>query len=330
MRTNIKLPTYIDELIFNKLGAKHEPNYEKFNKNLNLNSDEVKIYLGTYFPRSYAESYAIFSDLLNNNIIKNTYKKKSEINILDIGSGTGGNLFGLLFALKDNLSQILNINIFTIDGNQKALETLNRIILKIQTQYDNLHINIKSQFLSFSSIDELYEISRNYLEEKYDFIVSSKMINELLEKDNNAYYDFCNYFSNHLSINGFLTLIDVTMKVNLQFLPIVLNKQLNKFTKNNTNFKTIIPTSCNFFENRCKEGCFTNNQFLVSHKAKSNDLSKITYRILTYKSFADKILNTIPLAGLVGKTRTGNKYCCYIANDNDKNINAFKVSNEME
>ena len=327
MQTNTNLPFCLENLIFNKLQAKYEPDYSKFSKNLDLNEEEVKIYLGTYFPRSYAESYCIYKDLLNNQIIKEIYSKKTEINILDIGSGSGGNLIGLLFALKENLPQNININIFTIDGNQKALEILNKIVFKIQAKY-NLNINPQSQFITFNSIDELYQNSKLYLDNSYDFIVTSKMINELLENDKNAYYDFCDYFTNHLSENGFLTLIDVTMKVNSSFLPIILNTQINKFMKDNNSFKTIIPTSCNLYEDKCKEQCFTNNIFYISHKEKQNDISKITYRVITHNDFANEILSEITIGGLVAETQLGNKYCCHM--DKDLDINAFKVQNEME
>ena len=327
MQTNIKLPSCLEDFIFSKLQAKYEPNYSKFSKNLDLNEEEVKIYLGTYFPRSYAESYCIYNDLLHNQIIKEIYSKKTEINILDIGSGSGGNLIGLLFALKENLFQNININIFTIDGNQKALEILNTIIFKIQIKH-NLNINPQSQFITFNSIDKLYQNSKLYLEKNYDFIITSKMINELLENDNNAYYNFCKYFTNHLSEDGFLSLIDVTMQVNSKFLPIILNTQINKFMKDNNSFKTIIPTSCNLYEDKCKEQCFTNNIFYVSHKEKQNDMSKITYRVITHNNFANKILSEITIGGLVGETQLGNKYCCHM--DKNLDINAFKVQNEME
>jgi len=158
MQTNVKLPVYIDELIFNKLNAKYKPDYTKFNKNLYLNQDENLIYLGTYFPRSYAESYLIFTNLFNNSIINETYLDKQEINILDIGSGTGGNLLGLLMGIIENLSDKININILAIDGNQYSLKILQKIIFKIKLQY-NLNISLNCQYISFENIAELYQNS---------------------------------------------------------------------------------------------------------------------------------------------------------------------------
>jgi len=224
-------------------------------------------------------------DLLIRKIISSNSSKelslKNEINILDIGSGSGGNLVGLLFALKENLPQNLNINIFTIDGNEESLKVLSKIIYKIQIKY-NLNIALRSQFISFDSINGLYKDTKGYLEESYDFIMSSKMINEIIKEDVKAYYDFCNCFSKHLSKDGFLSLIDVTIKTNFKYLPIILNDQVNKFVKYNNNFKTIVLTSCNFYEEKCNKECFTNNIFYISHKEKQNDISKITdkfYRV---------------------------------------------------
>jgi len=216
MQTSIKLPIYIDELIFNKLNAKHEPDYTKFNKNLYLNQDDNLIYLGTYFPRSYAESYLIFKNLFNNDIINRTYLDKQEINILDIGSGTGGNLSGLLMSIIEHLSNQININILAIDGNKEALEILQKIVFKIQIKY-NLNISLNCQYISFQNIYELYQNSKMYFENHYDIITTSKMINEILNYDNNAYYEFCDCYLPHLSSDGFLSIVDVTIKINSQF-----------------------------------------------------------------------------------------------------------------
>ena len=323
VQTNIKLPVYIDELIFNKLNAKHEPDYAKFNKNLHLNQDENLIYLGTYFPRSYAESYLIFENLFNNSIINKTYLDKQEINILDIGSGTGGNLLGLLMSIIENLSNKININILAIDGNKEALEILQKIVFKIQIKY-NLNISLNCQYISFESIDELYQNSKVYFEKSYNVITTSKMINEILHDDNNAYYKFCDYYLPHLGDDGFLSIVDVTMKINSQFLPIILNKQLNKFIKNNVeNYKTIIPTSCYINEEICSEDCFTNNIFYISHSAKQNDISKITYRILVNKEFADNILDRIEVGSIVGQIQNKTKYCYHTSEKNS--ITAFGV-----
>lgn len=64
--TNIKerkvvLPTWLDTIIFDDLSASY-CRQKKDMVVLEWNRDDIKKYLGTYFPRSYAESYCIFSD----------------------------------------------------------------------------------------------------------------------------------------------------------------------------------------------------------------------------------------------------------------------------
>ncbi len=57
---SVILPKWLDNLIFGILSAQ----YSKKNKDLVVlewEKDEVLCYLGTYFPRSFAESYRIFS-----------------------------------------------------------------------------------------------------------------------------------------------------------------------------------------------------------------------------------------------------------------------------
>lgn len=59
------LPEWLDNYIFNILNAKYSPDHVRFEYNLNLSKEEVLIYLGTYFPRSYIEINSLFTDFLN-------------------------------------------------------------------------------------------------------------------------------------------------------------------------------------------------------------------------------------------------------------------------
>ena len=52
------LPHWLDKTIFNEHGAIYAPEHVRYEYNLKLNSEELKVYLGTYFPRSYAEMFS--------------------------------------------------------------------------------------------------------------------------------------------------------------------------------------------------------------------------------------------------------------------------------
>lgn len=44
------------------------------------------------------------------------------------------------------------------------------------------------------------------------------------------------------------------------------------------------------FKEHCRDSCFMQQTFQVSHSRKSNDESKVCYRILCYKKLKDKIV----------------------------------------
>ncbi len=75
-------PPEIEKFIFNSLKGIFKPDFEGAKENINADKDRIKIYLGTYFPRSFAESYTIFTNLINNNFIKNNFETKNELFIL--------------------------------------------------------------------------------------------------------------------------------------------------------------------------------------------------------------------------------------------------------
>lgn len=62
----MKLPEWLDNLIFNELKVQYCPRNSDMT---NIDDDKAKTlnYLGTYFPRSYAESYCIFSEYFKSN-----------------------------------------------------------------------------------------------------------------------------------------------------------------------------------------------------------------------------------------------------------------------
>lgn len=61
MVTNVSLPQWLDKYIFSSLNAK----YCRSNSDMSVidwDKKDMLNYLGTYFPRSYTESYCIWSD----------------------------------------------------------------------------------------------------------------------------------------------------------------------------------------------------------------------------------------------------------------------------
>ena len=93
---HITLPKWLDDLLFNKLSA----SYCRKNKDLvvlDWGHKDILEYLGTYFPRSFAESYCIFSKYLNDN--RQKCLDNAELSVFDFGCGTGGELSGFIIAV---------------------------------------------------------------------------------------------------------------------------------------------------------------------------------------------------------------------------------------
>ena len=56
---NKDLPKWLDKIIYTDFGAIFEPHPQDVVYNPDQPYEFVKIYLGTYFPRSYAEAFCI-------------------------------------------------------------------------------------------------------------------------------------------------------------------------------------------------------------------------------------------------------------------------------
>ena len=71
---------------------------------IDWDKSDILNYLGTYFPRSFAEAYCIFTSYFE--LEKNTWSRKNQISVFDFGCGTGGEIVGLAYAIETTLPQI--------------------------------------------------------------------------------------------------------------------------------------------------------------------------------------------------------------------------------
>lgn len=138
-KSETDLPEWLDDLIFNQLGASYSPGDTRYQYTRDLPPDEVKVYLGTYFPRSYCEAFCIAVNLFTNtsyrSFLKENLSPDPEINILDIGCGSGGEIIGLLDALR-RLYPSFRINIYAFDGNQASLGYMKLIAGSYKTRFN--------------------------------------------------------------------------------------------------------------------------------------------------------------------------------------------------
>ena len=115
---NLNRPLY--DYIVKNLGAYwHKRTWDAVS-NLHNDEKENQGYLGTYFIRSYIESYHIFRHNINT-LMKHGYLNNDKIRILCLGSGTGGDLFGLLHVLEEIITKPITIEVISVDGNSIAI-----------------------------------------------------------------------------------------------------------------------------------------------------------------------------------------------------------------
>lgn len=264
MQTEVVLPQWLDDYIFQELGAK----YCRSNSDMTVidwDKKDILNYLGTYFPRSYAESYCIFSEYFANN--KEEWKDKTALSVFDFGCGTGGEIIGLLMSIKEQLPNVHNVYIKALDGNQHALRILEQIDDVLRKK---ININTKLSVAAIQ-IDDFYDLSvlDAVINKRYDIIMSFKAICEFVTKDqfekNNPYKHIISVLLPKVEKNGILVLVDVTTynKTSQEWLPKMMDKGLAEIM-------------CNIV----KQNNGYNQCFYVSHSQRKQDTSKVAWRII--------------------------------------------------
>lgn len=292
----LELPKYLDNLIFDTLNA--NPNgIIDVKSNLKNTDIENKAYLGRYFPFSFVEAFSIFNELFSNEVIKENFKQKKEIKILDIGTGTGGNIIGLLHAIIFNKLKIEHIEIQTYEGNENAIVYLQKFIKQFNNQFIK-EIVIHTNETVFKSKND-FSYYFNSQNTKFDIITSFKFINEFYRSDyeinKGFYYEFLSTMSKFTYVDSLIVLADVLDRLpNNTFLTKIFSDEANLFIKH-SEFSYIIPLSCAFWGKTCLEkGCYIGQEFFTKHKKTLGSISsRLAYRVVAHNIFSNNVLSKI-------------------------------------
>lgn len=263
MVNTIKLPEWLDEYIFQTLQVSYCPECKTL---VALDYDETQLlnYLGTYFPRSYAEAYHIFNLFFQSN--KHLFDGKNELSVFDFGCGTGGEVFGLLQTVIDNFPFIKKIKILALDGNVGALRILEKAITKFKTIYP-LHIEFDPLPYEINDFSDIHTVLST-ISAFFDIIISFKSLNEFVTKqqfgDDNPYILFINEFSSKISDTGIICIEDITSHND------VANKWIYEMMNNIKDHVSLRLIG----ENSDKR-----ETICVSHSQMERDCSKVAWRI---------------------------------------------------
>ena len=288
LKNSLDLPQWLDDLIFNHYRATH-----CMDRSVTHNSDNSREknlnYLGTYFPRSYTESFCICDNILCNTAILGKYKDRKKIRILSIGCGTGGDALGIIACACERMRNLEELELVVADTNSDALELLCSLIKDAQRAL-KIKISLKTHVISFTS----GFTADPFRGEPFDFINSSKAINELLNISPTIsfYKDFVTVYSELLSDYGFLILSDVSIyfKIGGIWFPELLNKQVNRaLVEMKGEFSTLLPLCCGIVSNCECDNCYTQKRFYITHSHAKFEESKIAYRVIVRKGFYESL-----------------------------------------
>lgn len=332
LKTHTILPPWIDRLLFEHLGAIYNPDYHRYSYNLNLSEEEVLNYLGTYFPRSYAEAFCIYDDICNSTTYVNELNIKTEINILDIGCGTGGELIGLLCVLDKYLPKQIQFKVEAIDGNEMSLRKFNKIAAHF-IKKAHRHCEIVTTQKICSCTDDIETIAASYAERQFDFIQMCKFACELeshhICKMANPYQLLLTHFGKLLSDEGIFLLLDVTTlsHTDNMFYPQLLNMGVRDSLRRQPTLAVMLPLSCHKYNEDCIYSCFTQKEFSVGHSQKQCDISKIAYRIVAHKNLIEKLhIDNSDYRFLVKSSSNNTNDCfCQYSLDNKQILDAYKI-----
>lgn len=264
MQNKVTLPQWLDDLIFKELKAQYRPRCSNMT-NIDDNMEESLNYLGTYFPRSYAEAYCIFSDYFQQ--YDSEFADQEELSIFDFGCGTGGEIFGLLTALSEKRPKLKEIKIVAFDGNQNELRLYEKVLSRCQEKTPFL---INNRIIP-DRIDDFYDMSiiESVVTDEFDIIISFKAICEFVTKQQfetkNPYLHFVQTFFPKLSQKGIMVIEDVT----------TINDTSDEW-QSKTMDDGLLKANCRVIA----RNIWYYQKYTITHSQKSNDISKVAWRLI--------------------------------------------------
>lgn len=254
------LPRWLDEYIYQANSSEFGQFHDRFMAR-DLPQDELSgRYLGTYFPRSYAESRSIFTSCLSSR--PNCLKDKTEVSILDFGCGTGGDLFGLIDTIMEYRPSVQKFTVLWCDSSNDACSVFRPLLARWRQQNPGKMLSGRASICEVHAIDDYQKHANAALQlcpGGCDIVTSFKAINEVYQGGYNGqpYKEFYDVFWPLVKIDGVFCVEDLTFRhpndPTGEWMPNLLGKIPLEMTASPVNnsvdhHRFPVQTSCNKFD----------------------------------------------------------------------------------
>lgn len=162
---------YLDNLfaVFQEYKKKLEPVPIRYPSSLTLDA-----YTAFYYGRNFCIPLIGLRDLAYHPLFQNI---PSEIRVLDIGSGTGAIVLGLLWMFSQKPLSATTVHITAVDSCEEALDRQSKIIEEAGFKLDN----VKLHTVNISNIENCIETIEEY--GPFNIIFSGNCLTEIPEQD---------------------------------------------------------------------------------------------------------------------------------------------------
>lgn len=205
------VPSTFDDYIAACHGTEYRPDANRVNNNLHAVTHEAHWYLGNYFPRSFVESFCIYDYVLSH-CLDEVRAGKDTLTICDVGVGSGGATYGLIWALRKRLrgdASFKKIKVYGFDGNAPALRLFEGMkgILSDAWPIEYEFVTKQAHF------SEGCILKQEAVAEKVDFVITSKCLQELVRGTmglESIYKTFLADAQNIISDNGLISVVEIS------------------------------------------------------------------------------------------------------------------------
>lgn len=275
------VPSCFDVFIANHPGTDYSPDCGRVENNLNAKPHDANWYLGNYFPRSFVETFCIY-DYIFSHGLDDIRKGGDTLSICDIGVGSGGATFGLIWALRKRLygdATFKKIKVFGFDGNQNALNLFNKMKSVISDAWP-----IEFEFVTQRAVfSPKAIIPRQMIDAPVDFVITAKCLQEIGESPEAVAQLYATYFNEAHSIlapTGIVSVLEIFSEHRREALNAVLNSAIRELNQSRA---VIAPRS---------DGGFHIGQEsfdMYSNRVKDKVCESVLFAVIGLKSIAERV-----------------------------------------